>query len=44
MYAAQKFEKEFYYMVHIIMDEGPRDEDFNLREYDNKTLNYMKLG
>lgn len=31
-------------MVHIIMDEGPRDEDFNLREYDGKTLNYMKLG
>jgi len=33
-------------MVHIIMDEAeqPRDEDFNLREYDDKRLNYMKLG
>jgi len=45
-FAAQKFEKEFYYMVHIIMDESQKqvEEDFDLREYDDKKVNYMKLG
>jgi hypothetical protein len=46
-YAAQKFEKEYYYMVHQIMDEAQRrseQEDFNLRDYDDKKLNYMKMG
>ncbi len=36
-------------MVHILMEENnPTDEeedpDFDLRQYDDKKLNYMKLG
>lgn len=55
-FAAQKFEKEFYYLIHQIMmginngeDEQQQNgeepnQDFNLREYDDKKLNYVRLG
>eukprot|EP00347_Sterkiella_histriomuscorum_P013308 403365213 len=50
-FAAQKFEKEFYFLVHHIISEvsGNQDQeepnqDFNLREYDNKKINYVKVG
>ncbi len=47
-YAAQKFEKEFYFAVYQILGENQNLEDetqeINVKDFDDKTLNYVKLG
>ena len=51
-YAARKFEKEFYFISHAILEEynesSQNDENdeqlINIAELDEKRINYVKLG